>query len=65
MGSLIEELRRPEAVARAEADRLRDLICGRLADEAGWIAQCAVWLAHLHTSRYPGGQPVSRRRSPR
>ena len=31
----------------------RDLICDRLADEAGWIRQCADWLTHLHTSEYP------------
>ena len=31
----------------------RDLICGRLADEAGWIRQCAGWLTHLHTSEHP------------
>jgi hypothetical protein len=31
----------------------RDLICDRLADEAGWIRRCAGWLTHLHTSEYP------------
>ncbi len=31
----------------------RDLICDRLADEVGWIRQCANWLTHLHTSEHP------------
>ena len=31
----------------------RALICDRLADEVGWLRQCADWLTHLHTSEYP------------
>jgi len=31
----------------------RDLICDRLADEVGWLRQCADWLNCLHTSEYP------------
>jgi hypothetical protein len=31
----------------------RDLICDRLLDEVDWIRQCAGWLTHLHTSKYP------------
>jgi hypothetical protein len=42
----------PHADADAELDG-RDLICDRLADEVGWIRQCADWLTHLHTSEYP------------
>lgn len=54
----------PDADDDAELDG-RDLICDRLADEVGWIRQCAGWLTHLHTSQYPRGQPAPRRRSPR
>ena len=42
----------PDADDDAELDG-RDLICDRLADEAGWIRQCAGWLTHLHTSEFP------------
>jgi hypothetical protein len=42
----------PDADDDAELDG-RDLICDRLADEAGWIRQCAGWLNCLHTSEFP------------
>jgi len=42
----------PDADDDAELDG-RDLICDRLADEAGWLRQCAGWLIHLHTKEFP------------
>ena len=31
----------------------RDTIAGRLSDEAGWLRQCAGWVAHLDADSYP------------
>jgi hypothetical protein len=42
----------PDADNDAELDG-RDLTGDRLADEAGWIRQCAGWLTHLDASEYP------------
>jgi hypothetical protein len=42
----------PDGDDDAELDG-RDLICGRLLDEVGWLRQCAGWLTHLHTKGFP------------
>jgi hypothetical protein len=47
MGSLIDELHRREAAARAEAEEL----CGRIAELAGLLAQAEERLSRLVITR--------------
>src|SRR5216684_2522471 len=42
----------PDGDDDAELDG-RDLIADRLADEVGWLRQCAGWLTRLHAGEFP------------
>ena len=44
--------RRPGGDDDAELDG-RDLICGRLVDEVGWLRRCVGWLTGPHTEEFP------------
>ena len=64
MGSLIDELQRPEAAARAEAEDLR----GRIAELSGQLAQAEERLSRLVITRETveevQGGPAPRHRRP-
>jgi hypothetical protein len=44
--------RRPGGDDDAELDG-RDLICGQLVDEVGWLRRCVGWLTGPHTEEFP------------